>query len=107
MDVALEAADRELACYRELLQRYRGGFQGYYLSSSPTIIRICPRNAMVLPALLCACDARRQGPHAEIPILASPALRPWSTRRERRIVWSSASAPHALSRRPHGLHRPE
>ena len=32
-DKALEAADRELACYRELLQRYGGGFHGYYLSS--------------------------------------------------------------------------
>lgn len=30
---ALAAADREIACYRELLQRYGGGFHGYYLSS--------------------------------------------------------------------------
>lgn len=29
---ARQAADRELKCYRELLDRYRGGFQGYYLS---------------------------------------------------------------------------
>lgn len=31
--MAAAAADRELACYRELLDLYRGAFQGYYLSS--------------------------------------------------------------------------
>jgi hypothetical protein len=29
---AVEAAKREVACYRELLARYRGAFHGYYLS---------------------------------------------------------------------------
>lgn len=30
---AIGAAEQEIACYRELLELYRGGFQGYYLSS--------------------------------------------------------------------------
>lgn len=30
---ARAAAEREIKCYRELLERYRGAFQGYYLSS--------------------------------------------------------------------------
>ncbi len=30
---AAKNADMELACYRELVERYRGGFHGYYLST--------------------------------------------------------------------------
>jgi len=33
---AIAAAEQEIACYRELLQLYPGGFQGYYLSSEAT-----------------------------------------------------------------------
>jgi len=33
---AVEAAENELACFKELAERYGGGFQGYYLSSEVT-----------------------------------------------------------------------